>query len=54
MAGVLRWSSVDVERACEEEVVEVRVRLCPTRTPEVHGLGEFPLSCYACHVEADG
>jgi len=30
-----------------------KVRVCPTRTPEVHELGEFPMSCYACHIEAD-
>lgn len=30
-----------------------QVRICPTREPEVHELGEFPMSCYRCHVEAD-
>lgn len=30
-----------------------RVALCPTRTPEPHQLGEFPMTCYRCHVEAD-
>jgi hypothetical protein len=29
------------------------VRLCSTKTPEPHLAGEFPMSCYACHVEAD-
>lgn len=32
---------------------ERRVVLCPTRTPEVHHLGEFPMTCYRCHLEAD-
>ena len=27
--------------------------LCPTREPEPHGLGEFPMTCYRCHLEAD-
>lgn len=28
-------------------------RICPTKTPEVHELGEFPMTCYNCHMEAD-
>lgn len=32
---------------------EPRVMLCPTRTPEPHQLGEFPMTCYRCHVDAD-
>ncbi len=28
-------------------------RRCPTRTPEPHELGEFPMTCYRCHVDAD-
>lgn len=27
---------------------------CPQRTPEVHELGEFPMTCYPCHVHTDG
>lgn len=27
--------------------------LCPTRTPEPHGRGEFPMTCHACHMWAD-
>jgi hypothetical protein len=30
-----------------------RRRLCPTTTPERHYAGEFPMTCYCCHVEAD-
>jgi hypothetical protein len=30
-----------------------RVQPCPTKTPEPHQAGEFPLTCYRCHVEAD-
>ena len=26
---------------------------CPTKTPEPHLLGECPMTCYRCHVEAD-
>lgn len=26
---------------------------CPTKTPEPHLLGEFPMTCYQCHMEAD-
>lgn len=26
---------------------------CPTKTPEEHLAGEFPMSCYNCHLEAD-
>lgn len=26
---------------------------CPTTTPEPHLLGEFPMTCYRCHLEAD-
>lgn len=26
---------------------------CPTKTPEEHYLGEFPLTCFACHMHAD-
>ena len=28
-------------------------RLCPTKTPEEHILGEFPMTCYNCHMHAD-
>lgn len=28
-------------------------RVCPTRTPEVHNAGEFPMTCYQCHLVAD-
>lgn len=27
--------------------------LCPTRVPEPHLLGEFPMTCYRCHIDAD-
>lgn len=30
-----------------------RVVICPTKMPEEHQLGEFPMSCYRCHMEAD-
>jgi hypothetical protein len=30
-----------------------RARLCPTKTPEPHEAGEFPMTCYRCHIEAD-
>lgn len=42
-----------------EEAVDVEsgsrrvVRICPTRTPEVHEAGEFPMTCYQCHLVAD-
>jgi hypothetical protein len=36
---------------CDQEARPVV--LCPTRTPEVHQLGEFPMTCYRCHMEAD-
>lgn len=26
---------------------------CPTKTPEEHYLGEFPMTCYNCHMHAD-
>ena len=26
---------------------------CPTKTPEPHILGEFPMTCYQCHIYAD-
>lgn len=26
---------------------------CPTTTPEPHLLGEFPMTCFRCHLEAD-
>lgn len=29
-------------------------KFCPTTTPEPHGSGEFPLTCYQCHMVADG
>lgn len=61
MSGsILRWSSeqVDRERAAARDLlpmpeVDVRVLVCPQRTPEEHELGEFPMSCHACHVYAD-
>jgi len=28
-------------------------RICPTKTPEPHLAGEFPMTCYACHMVAD-
>jgi hypothetical protein len=27
--------------------------LCPTKTPEPHEAGEFPMTCYQCHLVAD-
>lgn len=30
-----------------------RSRPCPTTTPEPHELGEFPMSCFSCHMHAD-
>jgi hypothetical protein len=26
---------------------------CPNTEPEPHLLGEFPMSCYRCHIHAD-
>jgi len=26
---------------------------CPYKEPEPHLLGEFPMSCYRCHIYAD-
>lgn len=43
----------------EEALRELRERLtrepplCPTRLPERHVAGEFPMSCYQCHLVAD-
>lgn len=28
-------------------------RACPNKTPEEHLLGEFPMSCYPCHIYTD-
>ncbi len=28
-------------------------RPCRNTTPEPHLLGEFPMDCYPCHIEAD-
>jgi hypothetical protein len=61
MSSVLRWSSaqVDAERAQaaerEREAAQAtrKVAVCPTRVPEPHELGEFPMTCYSCHVHAD-
>lgn len=39
------WDAV--ERAAAAE------KLCPTTTPEIHLAGEFPMTCYQCHMEAD-
>ena len=42
--------------ACQEAeaiCAERRVVIGPTRTPEPHQLGEFPMTCYRCHIEAD-
>jgi hypothetical protein len=36
----------------EDEPVKP-IRVCRTRTPEPHLEGEFPLSCYACHMVVD-
>ena len=27
--------------------------LCPNNSPEPHNLGEFPLTCHQCRIEAD-
>ena len=35
------------------EKKEPALRLCITRTPEPHVAGEFPMTCYACHIVAD-
>lgn len=26
---------------------------CPNKEPEPHLLGEFPMTCYRCHIYAD-
>ncbi len=31
----------------------VPTKPCPTVIPEPHLLGEFPMTCYRCHLEAD-
>jgi hypothetical protein len=63
--SILRWSSEDFDQAQrerDEEIARQRadeheaqrvVRVCPTRVPEPHDLGEFPMTCYSCHVFAD-
>jgi hypothetical protein len=28
-------------------------RMCWTTTPEPHYAGEFPMTCYACHLTVD-
>jgi len=66
MSGsVLRWSSEQYDQAQREREAEIKatreaehevqrvVAVCPTRTPEVHELGEFPMTCYRCHLHAD-
>lgn len=40
-------------QGCETRNLPALTRLCPTRTPEPHWLGEFPMTCYNCHIEAD-
>jgi ribosomal protein S27AE len=38
----------------EPNLVTIRAMpVCPAKTPEPHLLGEFPMTCYSCHVEAD-
>lgn len=37
----------------QQPVAWTPTKPCPTKDPEPHLLGEFPMSCYACHVEAD-
>ena len=32
---------------------EQTTRFCPTQTPEPHQAGEFPMTCYQCHLVAD-
>lgn len=59
--SILRWSSAQVDRERAEAAARIREReegqrrvvVCSQRTPEVHELGEFPMSCYSCHVHAD-
>lgn len=33
--------------------VKPKVAMCRSTTPEPHERGEFPMSCYACHMVAD-
>lgn len=43
-----------VDRIHRASVRPVRTALtCPTRTPEPHEWGEFPMSCYSCYIAAD-
>jgi len=59
--SILRWSSEDFDQAQRERDAEIarmreaerKVVVCPTREPEVHELGEFPMTCYRCHMHAD-
>lgn len=43
----------NVVRQFREPKQPPRSMPCPTTTPEPHDLGEFPMTCYRCHIEAD-
>lgn len=50
--SVLRYTS-ETPQPTPPPTEQRQVRACPTREPEPHELGEFPMTCYRCHIEAD-
>ena len=52
----MSYPTWDEHMAYEDSVSAPRnsqPRKCPDESVEVHQLGEFPMSCYRCHLYAD-
>lgn len=45
----------EIERKVDGLITHVGTEAvtCRTKTPEPHYAGEFPMTCYACHMVAD-
>jgi hypothetical protein len=54
-AGIYNCEPQDQDDDSEdkEEPVVQYARTCPITTPEPHELGEFPMTCHACHAEVN-
>lgn len=51
--GYVRADEPEAVRAEVVTTPERRIVPCATTTPEPHERGEFPMTCYRCHVWAD-
>lgn len=53
-AHITKEQSIKIEQVSQEEVTKIMsIRFCSNKYREEHFLGEFPMTCYKCHIFAD-